>query len=467
MILGSLYISLGNSGISDTLRCSFRVWLTAKEAIVHIPDGYLSPIFSLGTGIAMLPSWALAVRKVRSVLNNRTIPLLAVFASFCFVVMMFNIPVIGGTTAHAVGGSLIAVVLGPWAACICVSVVLIIQALFFGDGGIIAILPNCLNMAVILPFTSYFVYRLFAGNHLSSPTRRVWAAGIGAYAGLTLSALAVGIELGVQPLLFSENGHALYSPYVLEASIPAMLISHLFGASLVEGLITALGLAFLQERAPEYLQSIRLLPGVASEEPGRVSRIPLWARIVGASVIMLLVLFCAGLFASGGDLAHLFGADWASVNWPDVVLMLLVVAVMAIVLLPLAWFLLPRRIKRVGTAFLAVALIAPLGLITPGFAYGEGSAEDIANAFGYIPQGFEQFAQIFSAPFADYNVSVPFFDNAALWHQAIGYEIAGLIGLIVLGLIMLGLGYLLRKRSPVSGTDCKREQAAVGNSNHE
>src|SRR5215210_8053883 len=103
---------------------------------MHIPDGYLSPIISVGAGAATIPAWAIAVQRVKSVLNHRTVPLLAVFAAFAFTIMMFNIPVPGGTTAHAVGGTLIAVVLGPWAAVLGISMALILQALFFGDGGI-------------------------------------------------------------------------------------------------------------------------------------------------------------------------------------------------------------------------------------------------------------------------------------------------------------------------------------------
>jgi cobalt/nickel transport system permease protein len=110
---------------------------------------------SLGAGVVTVPAWALAVRRDQSILNNRTVPLLAIFAALTFTIMMFNIPVPGGTTAHGVGGTLIAIVLGPWAAVLGVSMALILQALFFGDGGVLAIFANCLNMAIILPFFGY------------------------------------------------------------------------------------------------------------------------------------------------------------------------------------------------------------------------------------------------------------------------------------------------------------------------
>src|SRR6266568_2945704 len=118
---------------------------------MHIPDGYLSPATCAVMYGAASPFWVLAVRRVRRVLNDRSVPLLAVFAALAFAIMMFNIPVPGGTTAHAVGGTLIAIVLGPWAAVIGVSTALILQALFFGDGGITTIGANCFNMAIVLP----------------------------------------------------------------------------------------------------------------------------------------------------------------------------------------------------------------------------------------------------------------------------------------------------------------------------
>lgn len=414
---------------------------------MHIPDGYLSPIVSLGLGVVTVPGWAVATRRVQAVLTSRTIPLLAVFSAMSFTVMMFNVPVPGGTTAHGVGGTLIAIVLGPWAAAIAVSVALIIQALFFGDGGILAIFANCLNMAFILPFVGYAVYRLLAGRSPVLSSRRVWAAGIGAYIGITAAALAVGVQLGIQPLLFSENGHALYSPYGLSEAVPAMLLAHMFGASIVEALITALGVGYLQRRHPEYLTGpSSAFAGGEAVAQGQARR-PLWQ--LGAMIVLpgAVLLALAGLATGGGDIGRAFGADWAAVDWPSVATMLLVVGAIALVLLPLAHLLLPRRVRGVGTAFVAAAIVAPLGLIAPGFAYGEGSAADVEAAFGYVPTGLHQLSSLFTAPLAGYNLPLPFFShaNAALWQQAIGYEIAGIIGMLLLGAAVYLLARLIRR----------------------
>ena len=415
---------------------------------MHIPDGYLSPVISVGAGLLTLPIWGVATQRVKAVLDNRTIPLLAIFSALTFTIMMFNIPVPGGTTAHGVGGTLTAVMLGPWAAVISVSVALIIQALFFGDGGVLAILINCFNMAIVLPFVAYWVYRLIAAKAPVLGTRRVVAAGIAGWCGMTVAALFVGIELGIQPLLFTDaNGLPLYSPYGLAEAVPAMLIAHVFGASIVEGLIAALGVAYFQKRHPEYLTGLRSVFAPSDASEGVASLRPLWQIVAGIVVVALGAVALLGLAVGGGDPGHWFGADWSEVDWAAVATMLLIVAIMFAILVPLAYVLLPKPIKRVGTAFVALAVIAPLGLIAPGFAYGEGSADDVKTAFGYIPQGLQDLSSIFSAPLSGYNIPLPFFSdaNADLWHAAIGYEITGIIGMLLCGLLVLGIAQVLRR----------------------
>src|ERR1700689_4904816 len=131
---------------------------------MHIPDGYLSPATCTALYVTSAPFWYVALQRVKKALHTRLVPLLSLFAAFCFVIMMFNLPLPGGTTGHAVGVGLAAVVLGPWGSILAVSTALIVQALFFGDGGITAIGANCFNMAIAGSLVAYAVYRLIAGR---------------------------------------------------------------------------------------------------------------------------------------------------------------------------------------------------------------------------------------------------------------------------------------------------------------
>ncbi|HTY12651.1 MAG TPA: cobalt transporter CbiM [Candidatus Omnitrophota bacterium] len=221
---------------------------------MHIPDGYLSPTTCGVFYAAMLPIWTAASNIVKKTLKAKQVPLLAIGAAFSFVIMMFNVPIPGGSTGHAVGGVLLAVLLGPWAASIAISVALVVQALLFGDGGITAIGANCFNMAFVLPFAGYFVYKLISMGAPSYSARRVWAAGIAGYIGINVAALCAGIEFGLQPILFhNAAGQALYCPYGLNVAVPAMLGGHMLAFGWVEAVITALVVMYLQKQAPDLI----------------------------------------------------------------------------------------------------------------------------------------------------------------------------------------------------------------------
>ena len=205
---------------------------------MHIPDGYLGPQTYAVLDAAILPIWAVAAARVKKTLKAKQVPLMALGAAFSFVIMMFNIPVIGGSTGHAVGATLVAIILGPWAACISISIALVIQALLFGDGGITAIGANVFNMAVVMPFVGYYLYRLIAGD---APTTRrtIAASGIAAYVAIVAGSIFAGVEFGLQPLLaHTAAGQPLYAPYPLRVAVPAMAVEHLLFFGWVEALAT-------------------------------------------------------------------------------------------------------------------------------------------------------------------------------------------------------------------------------------
>lgn len=217
---------------------------------MHIPDNYLSPSTCAAMGAVMVPVWALSVKKVKKEITRAKMPLLGIGASFSFLMMMFNVPLPGGTTGHAVGGTLLAILLGPFSACISVSVALLIQALFFGDGGILSFGANCFNMAFVLPFVGYSVYK-FIKDRVHSEKGEYIGIALGSYIGINAAALCAAIEFGIQPLLFKNAaGQPLYSPYPLSVSIPAMTIPHLLVAGVVELLFTVAIFAFIKKVSP-------------------------------------------------------------------------------------------------------------------------------------------------------------------------------------------------------------------------
>jgi cobalt/nickel transport system permease protein len=215
---------------------------------MHIPDGYLGPVTYGTMFAATLPFWAMASWKLNRTLKAKQAPYLALGAAFSFAIMMFNIPIIGGTTGHATGATLIAILIGPWAALISISVALIIQALLFGDGGITAIGANCFNMGVVGVFTGFGVYRLLAGNSDAKSKRRRIAGAVAAYISLNLSALAAAVQFGIQPILEkSPAGQPLYSPFPLSIAVPAMALQHLLLFGFVEAVVTALVIHYFQK----------------------------------------------------------------------------------------------------------------------------------------------------------------------------------------------------------------------------
>jgi cobalt/nickel transport system permease protein len=211
---------------------------------MHIPDGYLSPQTFVPLYGASFVFWAIALKKIKQELSARYIPYLAMAAAFSFLIMMFNVPIPGGTTGHAVGSAIIAILLGPWAAVLAVSVALIVQAIVFGDGGITAIGANCFNMAVVIPFVSYWVFKLIKGD-ANSGTRFYVAAFLSGYIGLSVAATLTGFEFGIQPMIASgPDGKPLYAPYPLSIAVPAMALEHMMIFSIVEGMVTALILKY-------------------------------------------------------------------------------------------------------------------------------------------------------------------------------------------------------------------------------
>lgn len=298
---------------------------------MHIPDNYLSPQTCAVMTAVCVPAWIISIRKVRGELPKEKVSMMGAAAALSFLGMMFNVPLPGGTTGHAVGGTLAAILLGPYAACISISTALLLQALIFGDGGILAFGANCFNMALVLPFVGYALYRLLtkgaaAGTSSSeaspmqgkengtsekrrilaaavrkdgsgiSEKRRLIAAGMASYVGINAAALCAAIEFGIQPLLFRDAaGQPMYCPYDLSVSIPAMMAGHLSIFGLAEVVFTVLILAFCDKVGVSAAESVKTdVPGNAAMDDEKKG-----SRAVGILIACLIVFTPIGLLAEG------------------------------------------------------------------------------------------------------------------------------------------------------------------------
>jgi cobalt/nickel transport system permease protein len=328
---------------------------------LHIPDGYLSPSTCAVMYAASAPCWWAALRRTRKKLVGRTLPLLSLFAAFSFVIMMFNLPLPGGTTGHAVGAGIAAVVVGPWAAALAISLALAIQALFFGDGGISTLGANCFNMAIAGSFAAWVVYKLVSLRAEPHASRRVVAAALAGYAAVNVSALLAATELGLQPRLFHDaTGAPLYAPYPLQIAIPAMMIGHLTIAGVAEALMCAGLFEYLRRNEPA-LVGIHREKVTDTGVPARGRLAPVrgpWGVL--ATVLLLTPL---GILASGAA-----WSEWAPKAFADPAMHARIAAASQNIA--------PPDVAPAGLARLATLWTAPLPAYAPPFIK--------SAAFGYL-----------------------------------------------------------------------------------
>jgi len=326
---------------------------------MHIPDGYLSPSTCAVLYACAASGWYAALRRVKRSLGSRTIPLISVFAAFSFVVMLFNVPLPGGTTGHAVGVAVAAIVLGPSAAILSISIALAIQALFFGDGGITTFGANCFNMAVIGSLVAYGVYRPCAANSDVRSRRRVWSAAIAGYVAINAAALATAVEFGIQPALFHDAaGTPLYAPYPLRIAIPAMMVGHLTVAGLAEAVITAGMVSYLQHADLGLLraESVPLLQAEFATNAVRESRRIWWV------VALLLLATPLGVLATGTA-----WGEWSASDLSDPSVRAEIATASRSRELPSA---MPRALERMSTVWTApFPGYAPKFVKSPAFGY--------------------------------------------------------------------------------------------------
>jgi cobalt/nickel transport system permease protein len=222
---------------------------------MHVPDGFLDAPTSVATGVVATAGIAVALRGARRELDDRTAPMAGLVATFVFAAQMINFPVGAGTSGHLLGGALAAVLVGPWSAVLCLSVVLLVQGLMMADGGITALGTNITLMGlvtVVVGWTTFIVLRrLLPARPSSVPV----AAAVGAFLSVPVAAL-------VFTLLFSIGGQA---PVELSRVVVAMVGWHsLIG--LGEAAVTGLVVASVISTRPDLVYGARPLLAVRTLE---------------------------------------------------------------------------------------------------------------------------------------------------------------------------------------------------------
>lgn len=203
---------------------------------MHIPDGFIPIEQCVIYYIILIIALYFAGRWARSNLDEKRVPLMAVLAAGIFAIMSMNMPIPFGTSGHMVGGALVAIVfLAPEAAVLVFTVVLLIQALIFGDGGITVLGANVLNMAIIGGSVGLYTFKGLNGTIGKYP-----AAGVGAWLATVIAALACAIEMGIA------------GTFPMNIGIPSMVLYHFF-IGIIEAVLTVIVLAALDKFRPDLL----------------------------------------------------------------------------------------------------------------------------------------------------------------------------------------------------------------------
>ena len=230
---------------------------------MHVPDGFIDIPVSIATGAIAVAGIGVCLRGARNELDDRTAPLAGLVASFIFAVQMLNFPVAAGTSGHLLGGALAAILVGPYTGALCVSVVLLVQGLFFADGGLTALGLNITNMAILGTAAGYL---LVAGLLRFLPKT---PGGVGATA---LIASIVGVVVASQGFVF-EYWLGGTTPLSLPWVAGTMAGTHLL-IGIGEGLIAATTVATVARVRPDLVYALRRFrrpPPVAEAAPAAVS----------------------------------------------------------------------------------------------------------------------------------------------------------------------------------------------------
>jgi cobalt/nickel transport system permease protein len=214
---------------------------------MHIPDGFIPLTFAIPAFLITIVFWIISFKKIK--LTEQQVPMMGLLTALFFAAMFINIPVAGGATAHILGGAALGLILGPFAGLISMSIILVLQAFLFGDGGLITLGANVLNLGVIGVFVPCIIFIIL--NKLLKPktdNRLYLTIFISTLLGALSAAMTTGIQVGLSPL----------SPYGLYIILPSMFANH-FVIGIIEGILTVILLMTLLKLRPDVLEKSPML----------------------------------------------------------------------------------------------------------------------------------------------------------------------------------------------------------------
>lgn len=215
---------------------------------MHVPDGFLSLPVTLLTWVFAIALIAISLNRVQAEYQERTVPLMGVCAAFIFAAQMINFPIPGGTSGHLLGGTLAGVLLGPWAGSLVMTVVFIVQAFLFQDGGVTALGANIFNMGLIGTFGGYYLYRSIR-NVVGRDSLRGIATGaaIAAWTSVVVASIICAFQL------------ALSGTIPLVVALSAMASWHIM-IGIGEAVITVVALSYIYKTRPDMIYRLSRPP---------------------------------------------------------------------------------------------------------------------------------------------------------------------------------------------------------------
>jgi len=188
---------------------------------MHIPDGFLSPQTYLPAAAIAVGSWWWAARTLRSQLDETTVPRLAMLTALAYGLGLVMVPLPGGTSGHALGVAMLALLFGLRLAFLAYSGVLLLQALLFGAGGITALPINALAMGLAGGAAAVASFKLLRGINETA------AVAVAAWLSVIVPGVLVALVLGIQPIIATKpNGSPLFFPFGIAITLPAILVPH-------------------------------------------------------------------------------------------------------------------------------------------------------------------------------------------------------------------------------------------------